>query len=346
MREWVARAIRRTGLAALGLLVLAWAAWGALLLAYAGPINEVMRAVLALAFCVASGGTLIAIFVRRWRWRALSGFAALCGMLVVFWSSLEPSGDREWQPQVAILPYATISGDRVTVHNIRNFDYRSQTDYTIAYYDKSFDLRQLRSVDVVTSYWAAPAIAHVFVSFGFADDDYLAVSVEVRYAKGQTYSPLKALFRQYELVYVVANERDVIRLRTNYRRSPPEDVYVYRAKGSVEDARRFFLEYMNRLNALRTQPEFYNTLTTNCATGIWVNDGVNPDRVPLSWKILASGYVPEYLYEEGRLEDMGLSFAELQRRAYVNARAQAADSAADFSQRIRAWPEVQAEIAP
>ena len=236
MREWVARVVRVIGLAALGLLVLVWSAWGALLLAYAGPINDVMRAALVLVFCVASGSTLIAVFVRRWRLRALSAFAALCVMLVVFWSSLEPTNDRDWQPQVAILPYATISGDQVTVHNIRNFDYRSKTDYTIAYYDKSFDLRQLRSVDIVTSYLMGPAVAHVFVSFGFADDDYLAVSVEVRYTKGQDYSPLKGLFRQYELVYVVADERDVIRLRTNYRRSPPEDVYVYRVKGSVDGA--------------------------------------------------------------------------------------------------------------
>jgi hypothetical protein len=282
-------------------------------------------------------------FARRWRWRALSIFAVLCLALVVFWARLEPTNDRNWQTQVAVLPYAAISGNQVTVHNIRNFDYRSETDYTVAYYDKTLDLRELRSVDIVTSYWTGPAIAHVFVSFGFAGDQYLAVSVEVRYAKGQDYSTLKGLFRQYELIYVVADERDLIRLRTNYRRDPPEDVYVYRVKSSAVAARRFFLEYMNRLNALRTQPEFYNTLTTNCTTNIWVNDGVNPDRIPLNWKILASGYVPEYLYEEGRLQDMGLSFDELQRRAHVNARAQAADAAADFSRRIRAWGEADSE---
>lgn len=267
-------------------------------------------------------------------------------MLVVFWISLEPTNDRDWRPDVAVLPYATIAGDHVMVHNIRNFDYRSETDYTAAYYDKTFDLRKLRSVDIVASYWMGPAIAHVFVSFGFAGDEYLAVSVEVRYAKDQDYSTLKGLFRQYELIYVVADERDVIRLRTNYRQNPPEDVYVYRVKSSPLAGRRFFLEYMNRLNALRTQPEFYNTLTTNCTTNIWVNDGVNPDRIPLSWKILVSGYVPEYLYDEGRLEDMGLSFDELQRRAHVNARAKAADSAADFSRRIRVSDEVHAEAIP
>ncbi len=345
IHEWVARFAKATGLAALGLVVLGFGSWGPLLLAFAGPSNASLRAALVFAFCLASVATLIAFFLPRWRWNAIGVFAALCTALVSLWASLEPTNERDWPPQVAVLPYATISRYQIIVHNIRNFDYRSKTDYTIAYYDKSFDLRQLRSVDIVTSYWIPP-IAHVFVSFGFADDDYLAVSIEARYAKGQDYSPLKGLFRQYELVYVVADERDVIRLRTNYRRSPPEDVYVYRVKGSVEGARRFFLEYMNRLNALRTQPEFYNTLMTNCTTNIWVNDGVNPDRIPLSWKLLASGYVPEYLYEQGRLEDRGLSFSELKRRANINARAQAADSAADFSRRIRAWAETPSEIAP
>src|SRR5262249_50571620 len=169
-----------------------------------------------------------------------------------------------------------------------------------------------------------PAIAHVFVSFGFAGDDYLAVSIEVRKSKGKEYSTLKGFFRQYELIYVVADERDVIRLRTNYRQSPPEEVYIYRVTGSAEAGRRLLMEYIDRLNALRTQPEFYNTLTTNCTTAIWMNDRVNPGRVPMSWKIVASGYVPEYLYEERRLEDFGLTFPELQRRAHVNARAQAA----------------------
>jgi len=137
----------------------------------------------------------------------------------------------------------------------------------------------------------------------------------------------------------VADERDVIRLRTNYRRDPPEDVYVYRTNSSIEAKRRLFLEYMRMLNALQTQPEFYNTLTTNCTTGIWMNSRINPGSVPLSWKILASGYVPEYLYEQGRLEATGLSFPELQERTHVNARAQAADKAADFSRRIRASGE-------
>ena len=339
LRRSLARIAKGTGLVALALLVAGIGVWGALLLEYAGPRNSVVHRALVIGFSLAAVAALIALFVRRWRWRALGVYGLLCAGLVVLWSGIEPTNERDWQPEVAILPSATIAGDRVTVHNIRNFDYRSETDFTPAYYDKSFDLRELRSVDLVTSYWTGPAIAHVFVSFGFSGDDYLAISIEVRKPKGEGYSTLKGFFRQYELVYVVADERDIIRLRTNYRRDPTEDVYIYRTKASIEVGRRLFLEYMHRINALRTQPEFYNTLTTNCTTNIWTNDHVNEGRVPLSWKILASGYVPEYLYEQGRLETMGLSFPELQQRAHVNARAQAADGAADFSRRIRAWGE-------
>jgi hypothetical protein len=110
---------------------------------------------------------------------------------------------------------------------------------------------------------------------------------------------------------------------------------MFRLKGSQEGARRVFLDYMESLNALKARPEFYNSLTTNCTTAIWMHSLVNPGHVPLDWKILASGYVPEYLHETGRLEDGGLPFAELQQRSMVNARAQQAGTAADFSSRIR-----------
>jgi len=319
----------------LAVLVLGFGCWGTLLLAFAAPESGIERDALVLGFAVASAAALIALFIGRWRWPTLGVFAVLSLAVAVLWSRIAPTNDRDWQSDVAVLPYATVVNDEVTVHNIRNFDYRSETEYTIDYYDKRFNLRQLQTVDFVTSYWMGPAIAHVFLSFGFAGDDYLAISIEVRKPKGTQYSTLGGLFRQYELIYVVADERDVIRLRTNYRQNPPEDVYLYRTRSSNAIARRLFLEYMERINALRTHPEFYNTLTTNCTTAIWMNDRVNPERVPLSWKVVASGYVPEYLYEQGRLADMGLPFAELQRRAYINARASAADSAPDFSRRIR-----------
>ena len=157
----------------------------------------------------------------------------------------------------------------------------------------------------------------------------------MRDEKGEGYSTIKGFFRQYELYYVVADERDVIGLRTNFRRDPPEDVYIYRVKSNPEGRRAFFLEYVRQINALKDHPEFYNSLTTNCTTNIWTNSHVNPGHLPLSWKILASGHVPEYMFENGRLEDSGLAFADVQRRAHVNARAKAAGIVPDFSQRIR-----------
>ncbi len=328
------RMIAFTGLVLLGILAAASGIWAALLLLYAGPQNSGLNTALAAAAAVMSLLTLASLFIRRWRWRMLTAHFTMFGLLLAWWATLAPSNDREWQPDLARLAHATIDGDRVTVHNIRNVDYRSEFDYTLAWYDKSFDLRKLEGVDLVAVYWMGPAIAHIFVSFAFAGGDHLAISIEARKEKGEGYSTLKGFFRQYELYYVVADERDVIRLRTNYRQDPPEDVYVYRMRGSVDNGRRLFTAYINKINDLSRSPEFYNTLTTNCTTNIWVHSKVNPEHPPFSWKILASGYVPQYLYETGKL-DTRLPFAELQRSAYVNLQAKRADGAPDFSQRIR-----------
>jgi len=323
------------GLILLGLLMAAAGGWGVLALAISGPHGETLRNALAGVFAVAALASLIALILPRWRWRAFLAYVVLFALLVTWFRGIEPSNERDWQADVAVLPYAAIDGDLVTVRNIRNFSYRSETDYTPAYYDKTFDLRKLEGVDLVAVYWMGPAIAHTFVSFAFAGGDHLAISIETRKEKGEAYSTIKGFFRQYELFYVVADERDVIRLRTNYRRDPPEDVYVYRLKGGqIEDGRRVFMEYVRQMNALKTRPDFYNTLINNCTTDIWYNSLVSAQHLRFSWKILASGYVPEYLYESGRL-DTSVPLAELQRRAHVNARAQAADAAEDFSRRIR-----------
>ncbi|WP_372865797.1 DUF4105 domain-containing protein [Pseudomonas sp.] len=335
MREVLNRCTIAVALLLLGLLIATAGGWGVLAITFTGPPDAMLRNSLAGAVAIASLAALIALGFRRWRWRALAAYLVLFAGLLVWWSRIEPSNERDWQADVAVLPHATIEGDLVTVHNIRNFDYRSETDYTPAWYDKQFDLRKLQGVDLVAVYWMGPAIAHVFLSFDFGDGDHLAVSIETRKEKDESYSTLKGFFRQYELYYVVADERDVIRLRTNYRRDPPEDAYLYRAQGDIEDGRRLFLEYIQRINSLHASPKFYNTLTTNCTTTIWMNTRVNQHHLPFDWKILVSGYLPEFLYQQGRLDSHGLHFAELQRRAHINARAQAADGAADFSMRIR-----------
>jgi len=274
------------------------------------------------------------LFVRRWRARALVALALAVIAFAIGWSRIEPSNDRPWRTEEALQAYADIEGDRVTVHNIRNFQYRTETDFTPAYYDKTFDLRELDSVDVFSVYWMGPDIAHIMLSFGFAGRDYLAVSIEARKEQGEGYSTVDGFFRHFELYYVVGDERDLVGVRAIHRNDPPEEIYMYRIQAAPEGARRLFLEYFRNINALREQPEFYNSLTTNCTSTVWMNARVNPNHVPLSWKIIVSGHLPEYLYEKGRL-DSSLPFEELRARGHVNERARAAGTAADFSQQIR-----------
>ena len=314
----------------LGVVVAGMTAWGAGAIYYAPVPGPTARAALALAFTV---GTVLAFLLLPGRRRTLVGFAVLFALLVVAWRQIPASNDRDWQPEVAVAPWATIDGDRVTIHGVRNFDYRTETDFVPRWEDRTYDLRTLDSVDLVAVYWGSPAIAHIMLSFGFAGRDHLAVSIETRKERGESYSTLAGFFRQYELVYIVADERDVIGVRTTYR-EPREDVYVYRVRGPLANARRVFLDYLKSMNELRARPQHYNTLTTNCTTGVLLHSRVNPESPPFSWKILLSGYVPEYLYGLGRL-DRSRPFPELQRISRVNERANAADRDPAFSQRIR-----------
>jgi hypothetical protein len=331
------RRLRRVGatlgLALMGLAIASLTLWAVGVLAFAGPGGPRVRMTLGTGLGVLGVAVIIALFMRGRRGPAVLVFAGALALVVGWWSTIRPSNDREWPPEVAVLPYATVDGNLVTVRNIRNFDYRTETEFTPRYYDRTFDLTRLERVDLVAVYWMGPAIAHLFLTFGFGDD-YLAISIEARKEKSEGYSALGGFFRQYELVYVVADERDVIRLRTNYRKDPPEDVYLFRTRAPIENARRVFLDYVRAINELRDRPTFYNTLTTNCTNVILTHARVNPGHVPFSWKILLSGYAPEYIYEAGRF-DRALPFEELKRRSHVNAAAQAADQAPDFSRRIR-----------
>jgi hypothetical protein len=329
------RAASVVGLLIIGLLMLALSGWGVLALHYWDHANATLRDALAAAWALASLACIVGFSLRRSRWRSLGAFGALFLVLLIAWSAIKPSNERAWEPENAVLAYADIDGERVRLHNIRNFEYHTDTDFTPVYYDRTFDLRQLDSVDMFTVYWMGPAIAHVFLSFGFTDGAHVAFSIETRREKGQVYSSIAGFFRQYTLYYVVGDERDIVRLRTNYRHDPTEQVYLYRLRGSDAAARHLFLEYVQRINSLKEHAEWYNTLTSNCTNSIWWMSRLNVGHVPYSWKVLVSGYLPEYLYEQSRL-DTSVPFAELQRRAYINPLAQASDQAADFSQRIRA----------
>ncbi len=307
--------------------------WAVGVFVYAGPSMPALADACAIVVALAGIGAILGLFVRRLR-PALYVLAACLVATGLWWSSIRPSNDRQWQTDVSVLPWAEVDGDRVVFHNVRNFDYRTETDYTPAWYDHTYDLGKLDEVDIIAVYWMGDDIAHIMLSFGFGGEDYLAVSIETRKEVGESYSTLAGFFRRYELFYVVADERDSIRLRTNYRKDPPEDVYVYQVNAPRENARRLFLDYVREINELRDHAKFYNTLTTNCTTSIWTHAQVNPHAAALSWKVLASGHVPSYLYDIGRL-DTRLPFEELRRRSRINDVAHGADKAADFSQVIR-----------
>lgn len=326
---------RQATLGLVRLPMLVAGAWGVLALAYFDHAPGAVRAVLATAFGAAAIAAVVAVGSARWRRRSLGAFVALFAVVLVGWEAVPPRNDRAWQPEGAVLASARVNGPLVTVHNIRNFDYRTETDFTPRYDERTFDLRRLEGVDLVAVYWMGPAIAHVFLSFAFDDGQHLAVSIEARKERTEQYSTLAGFFRQYELQYVVADERDVIRLRTNYRKDPPEQVHVFRLVGERAAGQRLFLDYIEKINALAERPEFYNSLTSNCTNNIWLHARVNPGHLPYSWKVLASGYLPEYLYDAGRL-DRSVPFATLQWTSRVNERARRADQDPEFSRRIRA----------
>jgi len=258
----------------------------------------------------------------------LGGFA----LVLCWWLTLKPTNDRPWQPDVAQLAWAEIDGDEVKVHNVRNCDYRTETDFTPRWETRTVRLSQITGIDLAITYWGSPWIAHPIVSFRFADALPLCFSIETRKAIGQSYSALRGLYRQYTLVYVVADERDSIRVRSNYRHG--EEVYLYRTLVSPEHARIRFLEYINTINTLRNHPRWYNALTSNCTTNIRTQRSINK-RLPWDWRMLLNGKGDEMLYERHAIATGGLPFAELKQRSLINQRARAADQDPDFSRRIR-----------
>jgi hypothetical protein len=251
--------------------------------------------------------------------------------LLVWWLSLPPSNDRDWQPSVAQLPSAEIHGDKIVIRNLRNFDYRSETDFTPHWETRRYDLSRLRGLDLFVIYWGSPSIAHTILSWQFDDGQHLAASIETRSQTGQSYSAVRGFFRQYELYYVLADERDVIGLRTNHRH---EDVYLYRLRTPPARARALLLDYLKTVNHLASQPEWYNAFSHNCTTTIRLHAGNAMGKIPLDWRWLANGYLDTLLYEDGVI-NRSLPFAELKSLSYINSRAQAVPLDGDFSNAIR-----------
>lgn len=312
------------------LVIVLSASWAVAVLLRAPIAPSDWRPTLAIAFAAAT----VAVLWVSWRRGPLSllAYLPLLALVLLGWFSLRPGADRDWQPDVARTPTARIDGDRLTVRNVRNFVWGpGDTILAERWEDRTYDLSQLRRVDIAASYWAGDAIAHLIVSFGFTDGQQLAFSIEARKEKGEAYSAVDGFFRNNELVYVAADERDLLGVRAIER---GERVYLYRTRMPPERVRALLMDYVQEMNRLAVEPAFYNSGTTNCTTQIGVHVRQSGALLPPSWKLLLSGYAPEYAYERGAL-DSRLPFDELRRRSLIVDAAKAAGQSPDFSTRIR-----------
>jgi hypothetical protein len=312
----------------LGLVVLLAALWCAAALHFTGPQPAWLANLLALGFVVAALATLVAV---RPLARMLATLAIVFGLWALWWTSIAPRNDRDWQPDVARTAHVEVDGDRLTVTNLRNFEYRSETDFTPRWETRTFDLAKLSGLDLFMSYWDESGVAHTIMSWDFSDGQHLAVSIETRKEVGEEYSPVKGFFKQFEIYYVVADERDVIRLRTNYRK---ERVYLYPLRTPLVRARGILMDYVASINALDTKADFYNAATANCTTTITRHIRHIGISFPFDRRLIINGKLDELLYERGAI-DTSRPFVEVRQASSIDARAQAADQDPEFSARIR-----------
>ena len=331
---WWVRTIRLIGWIVLWCFILFAALWCAFALYYSN-LPALLRPWVAALLVAAS---IAALFFLKPRRRGIGAFLALLTIVLVYWLMIPPSNTRHWRKDVSVLPWTEVEGNKATIHNIRNSDYRTTTDFDLHYYDRMYDLDQLRSLDFFMCFWAPIPFCHTMLSFGFENGDFLCVSIETRPEEHEVFDPVAACFKQFELVYVAGDERDLVWLRTNLR---DEAVYLYRIDTTRDAMRRIFLRYCARMNELKARPEWYCTFTRNCTTDIPRKDGRDRGLLPESWKVLINGFVDELLYRQGSL-DRSMPLPELRKIGHINTRAQNADSDPEFSRLIRVGiPEIQ-----
>lgn len=264
-------------------------------------------------------------------WYGVAGYLLLFGLLVFWWSGIKPSHDRAWADDLAEITTGEIDGSRVRLHNVRNFDWRSTTDYDVRWENREYDLRRLQSVDMITSYWGLDSIAHVLVSFGFSDGEHVAFSVEIRRESHESFSELGGFFKQFELSIIASDERDVVRVRSNVR---DEDLWLYRINLSPTDARELFRSFVLQANRLADHPRFYHTVTGNCTTIVFSMMKQIVEGLPLDHRLLLTGHLPAYVHDVGGMMP-GLGLEELQRRGRITDKARAAGDDPAFSRLIR-----------
>jgi len=326
--------IQTLGCTLLTLAVLLSCVWAVLALYYQVPLTAPWPMV-AGGLWVLLGLACIALAWRGEATRAVLSYGVALVMLLGWWVRIAPSNDRPWADDVAQQLSGQVEGNTVTLHNVRNFDWRSDTDYSVRWETRRYKLDQLRSVDMAVSYWMGPAIGHTLVSFGFDDGqggiDQVVFSIEIRKERDEQFSAIAGFFKKYELSVIAADERDVLRVRTNVR---DEDVYLYRVAMPPATMRALFLSYLDEAHAMAKTPSFYNTLTANCTTIVFNMAQHIVGGLPLDYRLLASGYLPEYLFDMGALTP-GVDLATLRAAGRITDRAKAATSDPQFSQAIR-----------
>jgi hypothetical protein len=303
-------------------------AWATLAIYFSNIPWKPFRVVFALVFL--AFGVWALLWNRKPRMR-LAFLGVFIGV-AAWWASIHPSLNHVWRTEVAVMPRAVVDGENVRISGFRNFDYRSTEDFDSRYENREVSLAHLTSLDLYISYWTPGVVAHTFVSFGFDNAPPVCISIEARPEKGKGFTPIATLFKQFQLIYVAGDERDLVRVRTNYRH---EEVYLYHIRISPEKARQLFLVYIARINQLAEQPEFYHLLKNSCTVNIVRYANAIGRTGRFDYRHLLNGLVDRYLYDRG-LVDTSIPFAELRRRSHINEAAQVVDNAADFSERIRA----------
>jgi hypothetical protein len=325
-----ASSLRFTATLLATLIVGSSAIWGACALWFQAQAGQALKTLSVLLWA----GFSLTLMIALWQGRTAAGlvtFTAAFGALLTWWQRIAPSNDRIWADDVAQMSTGTVDGNRVTLRNVRNFDWRSNTDYTQRWETRHYDLDRLNSVDMIMSYWTGPAIAHMLISFGFDDGEHVVFSVEIRRERIESFSEIGGFFKEFELSVIAADERDVIRVRTNVR---GEDTYLYRLRMPVSAMRSLFLGYIDEANSLVRTPRFYNTVTVNCTTLVYHMMQRIVGYLPLSYRLIFSGYLPEYVYRVGGL-DQRYSIKELRALGRISERAKESDRSQAFSADIR-----------
>jgi hypothetical protein len=269
-------------------------------------------------------------------WSGLGLVLLATGVFALWWMTILPSNDRDWQPEVAELLTAEVDPDdpsRVILRNVRNFDWQTPTEATERWETREYDLEDLESLDFILTWWGSPAIAHTMVSFGFSDGEHIVFSLGIRPERGEAYSSVAGFFKSYELILTGADERDAVQLRTSVQTG--NRVVLYRVSAKPEVLRGLFLEYLDLANELAERPRFYRTILDNCTTVVWkLADRLVPG-LPIDYRVILSGYLPEYLYDHGSL-DAGYSLEELTAMGLLPAQIVYDRTGPGFSAAIRA----------